>query len=319
MTNMLSTGSIRDGFGQGLVEAAQQDPQIVALCADLAESIRMQPFVELFPERFWQVGVAEQNLVGIAAGLAIAGKIPFAGSYAAFSPGRSWDQIRVAVCYSNLNVKIIGGHAGLSVGPDGAVTQALEDISLMRVLPNMLVVVPADQEQARLTTLAIARHQGPCYLRLCRGSSPNLPPAPTEFQLGKAQVLRTGKDISLIACGTMVAVALTTADQLAKIGITATVINMHTIKPLDTVVLEHAARETGTIVTFEDHQVAGGLGSAVSEYLTEHFPVPIIKIGATDTFGESGEPETVLAKYGLTVEHGVEAARRALELKTYAK
>lgn len=300
----LSTpGSTREGFGAGLIAAAENDPRVIGLCADLTESLKMDAFAEKFPERFIQVGVAEQNLVGTAAGLALAGKIPFAASYAVFSPGRSWDQLRVSVCYSNLNVKIIGGHAGLTTGADGATHQALEDIAITRVLPNLVVVVPADKLQAYQATQAIAQHVGPVYLRLGREKVPNVIPAHWPFKIGKAQVLQTGRDVSIVACGLMVSQALEAAKILAKKSLSVRVINLHTIKPLDTETLLAAAKETKLIITAEEHQVYGGMGSAVAELLAERYPVPVIKFGMNDSFGESGSAQDLLQKYGLTSQH----------------
>jgi len=300
----------RDGFGQGLVQAAEENLQVVGLCADLTESIRMNLFATAFPTRFIQVGVAEQNLVGVAAGLSLGGKIPFAGSYAVFSPGRSWDQLRVSVCYSNLNVKIIGGHAGLTVGPDGATHQALEDIAITRVLPNLAVVVPCDKEEARLATLAIARHIGPCYLRLGREKVLEITTPDSEFTLGKAKILRSGTDATIIACGIMVQAALTAAEHLASHGLDVRVINMHTIKPLDVAAIIQAAQETGLIVTAEEHQIAGGLGSAVTEVVSEFFPVPVIRVGMNDSFGESGSAAELLEKYHLNSGRIIDAVQK---------
>jgi len=306
----VTSSSTRDGFGLGLVAAAEKNSQVVGLCADLTESIRMNAFAQKFPERFIQVGVAEQNLVGVAAGLALGGKIPFAGSYAVFSPGRSWDQLRVSVCYSNLNVKIVGGHAGLSVGPDGATHQALEDIAITRVLPNLTVVVPCDKEEARRATLALAEQVGPCYLRLGRDKVSEITTAATPFMLGKANTLRSGSDATIIACGLMVQEALKAADQLAQEGVRVRVINMHTIKPLDVETVIAAAKETKYIVTAEEHQIAGGLGSAVAEVVAEHSPVPVIRVGVQDSFGESGTTSELLTKYGLTSAHICEKIRQ---------
>lgn len=308
-------GSIRDGFGHGLVAAAEQNSQIVGLCADLTESTRMQFFKERFPERFIEVGVAEQNLVGVAAGLALGGKVPFAASYAEFSPGRSWEQIRVSVCYSNLNVKIVGGHAGLTVGPDGATHQCLEDIALMRVLPNMTVVVPCDEEEARKATLALAQFIGPSYLRSSREKSIKITTPATPFKIGEALTLKEGSDVTIIACGVMVAVALAAADSLAKQRIQAQVINLHTIKPLDTNAVIGAAQKTGAIVTVEEHQIAGGLGSAVAEVVSAYHPVPLIRVGMPDQFGESGEASALLEKYGLTTAVVEKATHQVLRLK----
>jgi len=305
----------RDGFGQGLLEAAAKNSQVVGLCADVTESVRMLPFAQQFPARFIEVGVAEQNLVGVAAGLALAGKIPFAASYAVFSPGRSWDQLRVSVCYSNLNVKIIGGHTGLNVGPDGATHQALEDIALTRVLPNLTIVVPCDAEEARKATLAMAEHTGPCYLRLGREKVQDLTTAETPFKLAQALTFRQGSDCTIIACGLMVQEALKAATELETEGLSIRVINLHTIKPLDTQTVLQAARETGAIVTAEEHQQAGGMGSAVAEVVSAEYPVPIKIVGVSDTFGESGTAPQLLEKYGLTATAIKEAVKVVLEKK----
>jgi len=309
-------GSIRDGFGQGLKEAAESNPLIIGLCADLTESVRMNVFAAAFPERYIEVGVAEQNLIGVAAGFALAGKIPVAASYAVFSPGRSWDQLRVSVCYSNLNVKIIGGHAGLSDGPDGGSHQALEDIAITRVLPNLIVVVPCDQEEARKATHALIQHQGPAYLRSCRDKSPVITEAQTPFTLGKANLIQDGRDVTLIACGKLVYQALLAAKELATADISCRVINMHTIKPLDREIIQQASSETGAIVTAEEHQMAGGLGSAVAETLSLSAPCPLEMVAVNDTFGESGVTDELMVKYHLTSVDIVAAAHRAIARKT---
>lgn len=289
---------VRDGFGQGLLELGQEDAMIAAVCADLRESIRMQAFADAFPERFFEVGVAEQNLIGVASGLAKEGFTAFAGSYAAFSPGRTHDQIRVSVCYANRSVKIVGGHAGLTVGPDGATHQALEDIALMRVLPNMTVVVPSDYESARVLTRQIAALPTPAYLRSSRIKTRSLSRA-DEVQLGKAQLLREGFDLTILACGVMVDRALQLAFDLEQQAISVEVLNIHTIKPLDTEAILASAQKTGKVLTLEEHQRAGGLGSAVAEVLIEQAkPVPMRILGVQDTFGESGEAEELLDKYG---------------------
>lgn len=311
-------GSIREGFGLGLKKAAEANEAVVGLCADLTESIRMNIFAEAFPDRFIQVGVAEQNLVGVAAGLALAGKVAVAGSYAVFSPGRSWDQLRVSVCYSNLNVKIIGGHAGLTVGPDGATHQALEDIAITRVLPNITVVVPCDQLEAEKATQAIIAHSGPVYLRSSRDKSLNLTTPETPFEIGKALTLREGTELTIVACGIMVGLALQAADQLQEQGIAARVLNLHTIKPIDTAALIAAAQATGAVVTAEEHQIAGGMGSAVAEVLSQNAPVPIEMVGMQDTFGESGPAAELLAKYHLSTNYIVEASQKVLSRKKHA-
>ncbi len=303
----------RDGFGAGLIKAAQANPQIVGLCADLTESMRMTEFEKLFPQRFIQVGVAEQNLIGTAAGLALAGKIPFAASFAVFSPGRSWEQIRGSVAYSNLNVKIVGGHAGVSTGPDGATHQALEDLALMTVLPNMTVVVPADAKQAELATLALAEHTGPAYLRLGRDKTANV--TGDQFKLGQAEILRQGNDLSLIACGMMVGQALAAAEVLSQQGLEARVINMHTIKPLDTASILAAARETKAILTLEEHQAIGGLGSLVAQtlMLSDAKKIPFAIIAMPDQFGQSGETAELFEYYGFDVKSVVKKAMRLVK------
>lgn len=301
---MTQAAATRDGFGQGLVQAAAANENIVGVCADLTGSMRMSEFEDKYPDRFIQVGVAEQNLIGTAAGLALGGKIPFAASFAAFSPGRSFDQIRVSVAYSNLNVKIVGGHTGLVTGPDGATHQALEDIAMMRSLPNMKVIEPCDAEQARQAVLALVEDEGPAYLRLSR---PKLPIITRNgsFSIGRAQLLKQGVDAAIIACGHMVHEALAAANLLLKKDVSVRVINMHTIKPLDKKMIIKAANETGVIITAEDHQIHGGLGSAVAEVLAQEQGrgienAPRFKmIAVQDTFGESGSPEKLLKKYGL--------------------
>jgi transketolase len=302
----------RDGFGEALVEIAKNNDNIVGLTADLTESTRMHLFAREFPDRFIQVGVAEQNLIGVAAGLAIEGKVPFAASYAVFSPGRSWDQIRVSVCYSNLNVKIIGGHAGITVGPDGATHQALEDIAITRVLPNITVVSPADYEQAKEATKAISEIDGPCYLRLSRNPSPVFIKTKEAFSIGKAQVLKEGKDLTIIGTGPIVYNALLAADSV-KNNISVEVINVHTIKPLDISTILKSAKKTKNIVTIEEHQINGGLGGAVAEILAEKFPTRMLRLGINDQFGQSGEPDQLLDFYNLSVSKIVTAIKAFLD------
>jgi transketolase len=306
---------IRAGFGQGLVEAGAIDTSIVALSADLVASTKMDEFAKAYPDRYIEVGVAEQNLVTVAAGMALAGKTPFVSSYAAFSPGRNWEQIRTAICLNETNVKIIGSHAGVSVGPDGATHQMLEDIALMRVLPNMTVVVPSDAEEARKATLALAMTKGGAYLRLAREKSPVVTTAKTPFSLGKANVLRTGKDLTIVACGQMVYQSLVAAEKLAKEGIDVEVINAAVIKPFDTHTIIGSAHKTSLVLTVEEGQIAGGLGSVVAETLSDHHPVPMARIGIVDRFGESGEPNQLLEKFGLTAPHIVARAKELLKRK----
>lgn len=305
----------RNGFGEGLVIAGEENPEIVALCADLTDSTKMSAFKERFPERFVEVGIAEQNLVALASGMAAAGKIPYISSYAMFSPGRNWEQIRTTVCYNDRPVKIIGSHAGISVGPDGATHQALEDIAITRVIPNMVVIVPADTIEARKATIAIAKNNKPSYIRLSREKVPVVTTEETPFEIGKAEVFAEGKDLTIIACGQMVYRALQASQELKKHKFAARVINCHTIKPLDRKMVLRAAEETGAIVTVEEHQLNCGMGSAITEVVCQSFPVPIKMIGIEDRFGESGEPDELLEKFGLTVEAIVKAAVQVVRMK----
>lgn len=306
--------AIRDGFGQGLLELGKTNSNVVALCADLTESTRVEAFATAYPERFVEAGVAEQNMAGLSAGLALGGKIPFMASYAVFSPGRNWDQIRVSICYSNLNVKIIGAHAGLTVGADGATHQALEDIAITRVLPNMTVIVPSDSIEARKATVALGNHVGPAYLRLGRAKTAVVTTEKTPFTIGKALPLIAGTDVTIFACGLMIARALTAAKKLdGKISVA--VVNLHTIKPIDKDAIIEAAKETGAIVTAEEHQLAGGLGSAVAEVLAIHHPAPIEMVGVRDSFGQSGEPEQLLEHYHLDVDDVIAAIEKAVKRK----
>lgn len=304
----------RNGFGEGLVIAGEENRNVVGLCADLTESTRMEAFKKKFPERFVEIGVAEQNLVTVASGMAHEGKIPFTSSYATFSPGRNWEQIRTTICYNDQPVKIIGNHTGISVGPDGATHQALEDIALMRVLPNMIVVVPADSIEAKKATIAIAKNGKPSYLRLSRDKTPVITTENSPFEIGKAEVLNQGKDVTIIACGQMVYMALKVAKDLED-QIKVRVINCHTIKPLDTKTILNAAEETGAVVTVEEHQIAGGMGSAIAEVVSESFPVPIKRIGIEDSFGESGAPSELLKKFGLTEENIKKAVLEVIRRK----
>lgn len=305
----------RDGYGLGLVDAGKKDKNVTVLCADLTESTRSLWFKEAFPDRFVQLGVSEQALAAIAAGMAMAGKVPFISSYACFSPGRNWEQIRTTAALSENNVKIAGAHAGVSVGPDGATHQMTEDIAIMRVLPNMRVLVPCDMAEARKATLAVAQSEGPAYLRFARDASPVFTTAKTPFKLGRAETFRFGSDLTIVACGTLVYQALLAAEQLAKRGIEARVINLHTVKPLDAKALVAAAKQTGAIVTVEEAQVAGGMGSAVCEALALTVPVPVEFVGMHDRFGESGEPAELFEGFGLTAPYIAMAAERALARK----
>lgn len=303
----------RDGYGEGLVEAGKINKNVVVLCADVTESTRAHLFERVFPERFIEVGIAEQNMVGIAAGLALSGKIPFISSYAVFSPGKNWDQIRISVCYSKANVKIAGSHAGLSAGEDSASHQALEDIALMRVLPNMVVIVPCDAIETRKATVAAAKYKGPVYLRFAREETPVFTTEKTPFKIGRAQVLKKGGDITLIGCGPILYEALLAAREIEN-KISVEVINSHTIKPLDEETILKSVKKTGRVVTVEEHQIAGGLGGAIAEFLGETYPVPLMRVGVQDRFGESGRPQELLKKYGLTKVDIMKAVRKVVEL-----
>lgn len=312
--------SMRDGFGQGLLELGKQNPDVVVLTADLAESTRCHWFAEAFPDRFFELGVAEQNMMGVAAGMAATGKIPFVCSFAVFSPGRNWDQLRVSVCYSQLNVKVIGGHTGFSAGGDGGTHQALEDLAITRCLPNLTVVSPADAKQAAQSVFALAEQKGPAYLRISRSAPYHLGIRTSEItreklSLGKIQVIDKGKDVTLVATGLMVMEALLAAEQLKKDGIDAEVLNVHTIKPLDDEALLASAEKTGAVVTVEEHQRAGGMGSAVLESLAGKGCFPIEVLGVKDAFGETGPPAELAAKHGLTAANIVKAAHRVIRQK----
>lgn len=306
----------RDGYGEGLVLAGEENPNVVALCADLTESTRTQAFAEKFPERFIEVGVAEQNLASVGAGMALGGKVPFITSYATFSPGRNWEQIRTTIAYNDVPVKIIGSHAGISVGPDGATHQALEDMAIMRAMPNMAVICPCDHIEAKKATAALAKTGKPGYMRLSRDKVPVITTDETPFEIGKAVQYTEGHDVAIIACGQMVYKALLAARELNEHKISVRVVNCHTIKPLDTKTILKAAEECGCLVTVEEHQIHGGLGSAVCEVVSQHFPVPIKTIGIEDHFGESGEPQELLEKFGLTVENIKKGCLQVMRMKT---
>jgi transketolase len=303
---------IRKGFGRGLLAAGQQQENVVALCADLTESTQMHLFAEAFPARFIEVGVAEQNLVTVGTGLAATGKIPFVSSYAAFSPGRNWEQIRTTICLNDRPVKIIGSHAGVSVGPDGATHQMLEDIALMRALPNMVVIAPGDSLEAAKATLAMTEDSRPNYMRLAREATPIITTDLTPFEIGKAYIYRPGTDITIVATGTMTYQALSAASALYKQGIHAEVIHVPTVKPLDGITVLNSASRTHHVITAEEAQVNGGLGGAVAELLGEQLPTPMIRIGMKDRFGESGEPGELLKHFGLDAPHIVLAAHQML-------
>jgi len=305
----------RDGFGRGLLALGKENKDVVVLSADLTESTRAAWFQKDYPERFFGMGVAEQDMFGTAAGLALMGKIPFACTFGVFASGRAWDQIRVSVAYMNLNVKIVGTHAGISVGPDGATHQALEEIALMRILPNMTVVVPCDALEARKATIEAANMPGPVYLRFGRAPVPVITKEEDIFRIGKANILKDGKDITIIACGQMVYAGLLACDMLEKEGISARLVNLHTPKPIDRDIIISAARETGAIVTVEEHTVLGGLGSAVAEVVSGACPVPIKMVGMQDRFGLSGDPDDLFEYFGLTPKNIVIAAKEALAMK----
>lgn len=306
---------IRAGFGRGLLEAGRHNKNVVALCADLTESTKMDAFAQEFPDRFIEVGVAEQNLVTVASGMAAMGKIPFTSSYAAFSPGRNWEQIRTTICLNDVNVKIVGSHAGVSVGPDGATHQMLEDIALMRSLPNMQVIVPCDSVQAQKATELLAKSSKPAYIRLAREATPIVTTGDTPFTLGKAEVYRQGSDVTIAACGTMVYEALVAAEQLAKDGIQAEVINVTVVKPLDSTTIIASVRKTGAIVTAEEAQIIGGLGGAIAEVLAEQHPAPLSRIGVHDEFGQSGKPAELMSHYKLTSSDIAKAAKAIIKRK----
>lgn len=294
---------IRKGFGRGLKTAGEAKSEVVALCADLTESTQMSLFKETFPNRFVEIGVAEQNLVTVSSGMAAMGKIPFCSSYAAFMPGRCWEQIRTTICLNNQPVKLVGSHAGISVGPDGATHQMLEDIALMRVLPNMVVIAPCDSKEAEKATVAMSEDSRPNYLRLAREATPVFTTDTTPFEIGKASVFNEGTDVTIVATGTMTYQALVAARSLVKDGISAEVIHCATIKPLDQETILKSAKKTGRVVTVEEAQAAGGFGSAVTELIAEHSPMPVRRIGINDRFGESGEPNELLRVFGLTHTH----------------
>ena len=312
---VLDQKDTRSGFGAGLLELGSRDERVVALCADLTGSLKMDAFAKKFPERFFQVGVAEANMMGIAAGLTIGGKIPFTGTFANFSTGRVYDQIRQSIAYAGKNVKICASHAGLTLGEDGATHQILEDIGLMRMLPGMTVVVPCDFNQTKQATIAIGAHEGPVYLRFGRPKWPVFIPADLPFEIGKAQCLIEGTDVSIFACGHLVWKALQAAEQLAKRGIKAEVINVHTIKPLDEEAVLSSVAKTGCAVTCEEHNRYGGLGEAIAQVLVRNSPKPQEFVAVNDSFGESGTPDQLLKKYGLDTPDIVKAVEKVIGRK----
>ncbi len=306
----------RSGFGAGLLEAAQRNDNIVGLCADLTGSLMMDGFQKAFPHRFFQVGIAEANMMGLAAGLATAGKIPFTGTFANFSTGRVYDQIRQSIAYSDKNVKICASHAGLTLGEDGATHQILEDIGLMKMLPGMVVINPCDYNQTKSATMAIANHHGPVYLRFGRPKWPVFTPDNQHFEIGKALMLSEGTDVSIFATGHLVWKAIQAGEILAEKGISAEVINIHTIKPLDAEAVLNSARKTRCVVTAEEHQINGGLGDSIAQLLVRNMPLPVEMVAVMDSFGESGKPEELLTKYHLDAPDVVAAAERAIARKS---
>lgn len=311
---------IRQGFGEGLLQAGIENENIVALCADLTESTKMNLFSEKFPNRFVEIGVAEQNLASVASGMAAMGKIPFISSYAMFSPGRNWEQIRTTICYNDRPVKIAGSHAGISVGPDGGTHQAIEDMAIMRVVPNMVVISPCDSIEAKKATIACAKTKEPTYLRLAREKTPIITTPDTPFEIGKAQIVFVPEvgvaTVGIIATGALVHKAIIAASELEKEGIKIKVMNLATIKPLDTESIITLAKETKAIVTVEEHQIACGMGSAVAEVLAQNYPVPIEFIGVKDKFGQSGTPEELIEYYGMGKDSIKEAIKKVLQRKT---
>lgn len=306
---------MRDGYGKALLELCEKNENVMVLDADVAKSTRTVWIRDQYLDHFMDMGIAEQDMVGTAAGMALGGMIPFCSTYGVFLAGRAWDQIRTTVCYNNLNVKLGGAHAGISVGPDGATHQALEDVAIMRVLPNMTVIVPCDAEETRKATLAMAQVDGPCYVRFGREAVPVVTDENAPFEIGKANLMRDGFDVSIFANGAMVYEALEAADRLAAEGISAMVVNLHTIKPLDTGCIIEAAKKTGCVVTAEEHQMYGGMGSAVAECLAANCPTPLEMVAVRDSFGESGQPQELMDKYGLNADAIVEKVKAVLARK----
>jgi len=315
--NYINQGSkdTRSGYGDAITELGRSNPNVVALCADLVGSLKIQPFIDENPERFFQVGIAEANMMGIAAGLTIGGKIPFTGTFANFSTGRVYDQIRQSIAYSGKNVKICASHAGITLGEDGATHQILEDIGMMKMLPHMVVINPCDYNQTKAATLAIAEYDGPVYLRFGRPVVPNFTEAGGKFEIGKALLLEEGTDVTLVATGHLVWEALLAADELAKKGISAEVINIHTIKPLDEEAILKSVAKTGCLVSCEEHNYLGGLGESISRVLVQNHPVPQEFVATKDTFGESGTPAELMKKYGLDSTAIIAAAEKVLKRK----
>jgi transketolase len=312
---ILGNKDTRSGFGEGLLEVGKTNPNVVALCADLIGSLKMDAFVKEFPERFFQAGIAEANMIGMAAGLTIGGKIPYTGTFANFSTGRVYDQIRQSVAYSQKNVKICASHAGLTLGEDGATHQILEDIGMMKMLPNMTVIVPADFNQTKQATIAIAEHQGPVYLRFGRPVMPIFIKPDAKFEIGKADVLIEGTDVTIIACGHLVWKSIEAARILEEKGISVELINLHTIKPFDSETVLRSVSKTKCVVTAEEHMRHGGLGDSVAQFLSRTLPIPQEYVAVNDSFGESGTPMELMTKYGIDTIHVVEAAQKVIQRK----
>ncbi|MFA7082406.1 MAG: transketolase C-terminal domain-containing protein [Bacteroidales bacterium] len=312
---ILGNNDTRSGFGDGLLEAGKRNPNVVALCADLTESVKMTAFKKAFPERFVQIGIAEANMVSVAAGMALSGKVAFYSSFAAFATGRVYDQIRQSVAYSNTNVKICGSHAGITLGEDGATHQILEDIGLMKMMPNMIVINPCDYNQTKQAAIAIAEYKGPAYLRFGRPKVPIFISEETPFVIGKALMINEGKDVSIFATGHLVWEAILAGEILAEQGIDAEIINIHTIKPLDTEAILRSVEKTGCVVSCEEHQYNGGLNDSIAQLLARNNPKPMEYVGIDDQFGESGKPADLMVKYGLKTENIVEAVKKVLKRK----
>lgn len=312
----------RFGYGRGLILAGKENKDVIALCADLTESTKTSDLKKEFPDRFIEMGIAEQNMASLASGLAAAGKIPFIASYAMFSPGRNWEQIRTTICYNDSNVKIAGAHAGVSVGPDGATHQAIEDIAIVRVIPRMIVIVPCDSLETEKATLAAARIKGPVYIRFAREKTPVITTKDSPFEVGKAEIFRDpsinsgqAPDVAIIACGPLVYNSLIAAEELSKEGIEALVLNNHTIKPMDEKAVIGVAKKTGAVVTVEEHQIMGGMGSAAAEVLAKNYPVPMEFIGIKDRFGESGEPNELIEHFSMGIKDIKEAVKKVIKRK----
>lgn len=308
---------LRFGFGEGLLRAGEEDENVVALCADLTDSTKVSTFSKKFPERFIEMGIAEQSMASVASGLAAVGKVPFIASYAMFSPGRNWEQIRTTICYNNSNAKIAGAHAGVSVGPDGGTHQAIEDIAITRVIPRMTVIAPCDSIESKKATYKAAKIVGPVYLRFAREATPIMTTEDSLFEIGKANVLWESKNpqVAIIACGPLVYNSLIAAKELAEEGIEAIVVNNHTIKPIDEKTISEVAKKAGAVITVEEHQIHGGMGSAVAEVLGKNYPVPMEFIGVQDKFGQSGQPEELIEHFGMGIKHIKEAVKKVIKKK----